>query len=128
MPDADPADWEWITAGQRVQVVKTVKGKGTIAGFGTEVVTSGDGSLAALLGASPGASASVCIILDVLHASFPKRFAQWEYALRGMIPSYGAEPQDDPAEASERWRRMARALHLDRTEKPEAETHSAPPS
>lgn len=93
VPDADPADWEWITAGQRVQVVKKVKGRGTIAGFGTEVVTSAGGSLAALLGASPGASASVPIMLDVLRASFPERFPAWAEKVRGMIPSFGEDTE-----------------------------------
>ncbi|MBV7677366.1 malate:quinone oxidoreductase, partial [Listeria monocytogenes] len=52
-PNAKNEDWEVITAGQRVQVIKdTEDSKGNLQ-FGTEVITSDDGTLAALLGASP---------------------------------------------------------------------------
>lgn len=85
VPDARAADWEVITAGQRVQVVKRVNGRGSIAGFGTEVVTPAQGGLAALLGASPGASASVAIMLDVLERGFPDRMPGWRPALRTLL-------------------------------------------
>ncbi|NKX51458.1 malate:quinone oxidoreductase, partial [Arthrobacter deserti] len=113
VPDADPADWELVTAGQRVQVVKTVEGRGTIAGFGTEVVTSAGGSLAALLGASPGASASVPIVLEVLRSSFGDRFSGWEPLLRRMMPSYGVRLAEDPGLALQDRERITRALRLD---------------
>ncbi|NKX56798.1 malate dehydrogenase (quinone) [Arthrobacter mobilis] len=113
VPDADPADWELITAGQRVQVVKMVSGKGAIAGFGTEVVTSAGGSLAALLGASPGASASVSIVLDVLRSSFPARFAAWQPRLRAMIPSCGIRLNDDPGLARQVRSHFGWVLQLD---------------
>ena len=92
VPDADAGDWELITAGQRVQVVKRLDGRGVIAGFGTEVVVSPNGGLAALLGASPGASASVAVMLDVLERSFPDRFMAWQPALRALMPSFGSSP------------------------------------
>jgi malate dehydrogenase (quinone) len=113
VPDADPADWELITAGQRVQVVRSVAGKGTIAGFGTEVVTSAGGSLAALLGASPGASASVPIVLEVLGRSFPGRLAGWEPQLREMIPSYGTRLAGEPGLARQVREHVDRVLELD---------------
>lgn len=113
VPDADPADWELISAGQRVQVVKSVAGKGTIAGFGTEVVTSAGGSLAALLGASPGASASVPIVLEVLGRSFPARLAGWEPRLRELIPSYGTRLAEEPGLARQVREHAARVLELD---------------
>lgn len=54
IPTAKDEDWEMTTAGQRVQIIKdTEEGKGILK-FGTEVVSSEDGSMAALLGASPG--------------------------------------------------------------------------
>ncbi|WP_237105093.1 malate dehydrogenase (quinone) [Nonomuraea sp. MG754425] len=89
VPDARAGDWELVSAGQRVQVVKRVNGRGSIAGFGTEVVTSAHGGLAALLGASPGASASVAIMLDVLGRAFPGHLPAWEPALRDLVPGYG---------------------------------------
>lgn len=97
VPDAQQEDWTLITAGQRVQLVKAIDGKGTIVGFGTEVVTSADGSLGALLGASPGASASVAIMLDVMQKCFPERMARWTPRLQQMLPSYGSELAWDPA-------------------------------
>ncbi len=74
LPEAKDEDWEVITAGQRVQVIKdTDKSKGQLQ-FGTEVITSEDGSLAALLGASPGASTAVGIMFDVLQRCYKSEF------------------------------------------------------
>ncbi|MEJ7464383.1 malate:quinone oxidoreductase, partial [Staphylococcus saprophyticus] len=65
VPTAKDEDWQVVVAGQRVQVIKDTEdqGKGTLQ-FGTEVITSEDGTLAALLGASPGASTAVAVMLD----------------------------------------------------------------
>jgi malate dehydrogenase (quinone) len=96
MPNADPKDWYRITAGQRVQVIKKDKEKGGILQFGTEVVTSADGSIAGLLGASPGASTAVPIMIDVLQRCFPDRMAEWTPQLEKMVPSFGKKLSDDP--------------------------------
>jgi malate dehydrogenase (quinone) len=88
-PDADPDDWYDMIAGQRVQVIKPDPKKGGILQFGTEVIAAEDGSIAGLLGASPGASTAVPIMVDVLEKCFPDKIAQWTPALRRMIPSYG---------------------------------------
>jgi malate dehydrogenase (quinone) len=85
VPTARAEDWTLVAAGQRVQVLKETDGRGTLVGFGTEVVTSAGGSLAALLGASPGASTAVATMLDVLAASFPARAAQWGSRLEGLV-------------------------------------------
>lgn len=71
VPGAKSEDWDMVLAGQRVQVIKdTVQGgKGTLQ-FGTEVVTSADGTIAALLGASPGASTAVQVMLEILQRCF----------------------------------------------------------
>ncbi|TMR38609.1 malate dehydrogenase (quinone) [Nonomuraea zeae] len=113
VPDARPEDWEVVTAGQRVQVVKRVAGRGSIAGFGTEVVTSAHGGLAALLGASPGASASVAIMLDVLERGFPDRLPGWRPALRTLVPAYGTPLADRPELLAEITGRSAAALGLE---------------
>ena len=90
-PEAVMDDWELAIAGQRVQVIKRDHDMGGVLEFGTEVVTSQDGTLAALLGASPGASTSVSIMLDLLHRCFAEQIntEQWQSKLRNMIPSYG---------------------------------------
>ncbi|SES78310.1 malate dehydrogenase (quinone) [Geodermatophilus poikilotrophus] len=78
VPTARAEDWTLVAAGQRVQVLKETDGRGTLVGFGTEVVTSADGSLAALLGASPGASTAVATARDVLAACFPTEVPRLE--------------------------------------------------
>lgn len=90
-PEAKIEDWELAIAGQRVQIIKKDEKEGGVLKFGTEIVSSADGSLAALLGASPGASTSVSIMLDVLKTCFPKQMAspEWIDTLKEIIPSYG---------------------------------------
>lgn len=88
MPTAHPRDWELVDAGQRVQVIKRGKGGGVLE-FGTELVAAQDGSIAGLLGASPGASTAVSAMLDLLERCFPERAADWSPRLRTMMPSLG---------------------------------------
>lgn len=89
LPNVKDEDWEVITAGQRVQVIKDTKdSKGNLQ-FGTEVITSEDGTLAALLGASPGASTAVDIMFDVLQKCYKDDFDSWESAIKEMVPSFG---------------------------------------
>lgn len=95
-PDAQDGDWEKVVAGQRVQVIKRVPGQGGVLQFGTEVIAAADGSIAGLLGASPGASTAVPIMLDVLQRCFPDRTEEWRPALEKMMPSYGRSLVDDP--------------------------------
>ena len=112
MPTAKDADWELITAGQRVQVMKKDPEKGGVLQFGTEVITGADGTIAGLLGASPGASTAAPIMLDVLSRCFPDRMAGWEPKLREMIPSYGTNLSDDPAAAEASLAATAEILRL----------------
>lgn len=94
IPDAKSEDWDTVVAGQRVQVIKdTPEGKGTLQ-FGTELVHDDEGSVAALLGASPGASTAVEIMLELMEACFPERMEEWEPKLKEMIPSYGKQLVD----------------------------------
>lgn len=90
-PDANQEDWELAIAGYRVQVIKRDEEEGGILEFGTEVVSAQDGTIAALLGASPGASTAVSIMLELLQRCFPQRIQsdEWQEKLRRMIPSYG---------------------------------------
>lgn len=89
-PDCKASDWTLAHAGQRVQVIKKdAKGKGKLE-FGTELVSAADGSLAALLGASPGASVAAFAMIEVLEKCFASRMqGEWKAGLKKMIPSYG---------------------------------------
>lgn len=89
-PEAKAEDWELVTAGQRVQIIKKDAKDGGKLQFGTEVVTSKDGSLAALLGASPGASTSVSIMIEVLQKCFPDLYISeaWQTKFKEMIPGH----------------------------------------
>lgn len=102
IPSAKDEDWELTVAGQRVQVIKDTdeKGKGTLQ-FGTEVITSSDGTIAALLGASPGASVSVEVMLDILKRCFPEDYRSWEDKIKEMIPSYGIKLSEHPEKFQE---------------------------
>ncbi|PNQ82129.1 malate:quinone oxidoreductase [Paenibacillus sp. F4] len=96
IPNAKIEDWGIVVAGQRVQVIKdTEGGKGTLQ-FGTEVVSAADGSIAALLGASPGASTAVHVMLEVLEKCFPQHMEEWEPKIKEMIPSYGVSLAENP--------------------------------
>lgn len=96
IPNAKIEDWGIVVAGQRVQVIKdTEGGKGTLQ-FGTEVVSAADGSVAALLGASPGASTAVHVMLEVLEKCFPQHMEEWEPKIKEMIPSYGVSLAKNP--------------------------------
>lgn len=112
MPTAKDRDWELITAGQRVQVMKKDPEKGGVLQFGTEVITGADGTIAGLLGASPGASTAAPIMLDVLARCFPDRVLSWEPKLRQMIPSYGRQLSADPAVAETSLTETAKVLEL----------------
>jgi malate dehydrogenase (quinone) len=101
MPTAKDEDWTLIDAGQRAQVMKKDPKKGGVLQFGTEVIASGDGSIAGLLGASPGASTAVPIMLDLLKRCFPGEFPAWEPQLRALIPTFGEKLNSDPARAEE---------------------------
>lgn len=112
MPTAKMQDWELITAGQRVQVMKKDPEKGGVLQFGTEVIASADGTIAGLLGASPGASTAVPIMVDLLARCFPDTFPSWEPRLRELIPSYGTKLSDNPDAAAASLAATASALHL----------------
>ncbi|MFT4175485.1 MAG: malate dehydrogenase (quinone) [Luteolibacter sp.] len=98
MPTARMDDWHLAYAGQRVQIIKKDKKKGGVLQFGTEVVTAADGSISALLGASPGASTAVDIMLRLLGRCFPKEMAtpEWREKLTALIPSYGQSLEKNP--------------------------------
>jgi malate dehydrogenase (quinone) len=90
-PEAKPEDWDLYVAGQRVQIMKRDANEGGVLKLGTEIIASEDKSIAALLGASPGASTSVSAMIDVLKKCYPEKMTslEWAKTLKEMIPSYG---------------------------------------
>ena len=89
-PISNADDWSLFIAGQRVQIIKKTSNGGVLQ-MGTEIVTSSDGTLAALLGASPGASTAVSIMLEVLSRCWSVQMTsnEWQSRLRKLFPSYG---------------------------------------
>jgi malate dehydrogenase (quinone) len=115
VPTAKLDDWKLENAGQRVQIIKKDPRKGGVLQFGTEVVASADGSLAALLGASPGASTAVSIMLGLIARCFPaemKGNGAWKRKLRKIIPSFGKSLASDAALYREIHARTTAALKL----------------
>lgn len=115
IPNAKSEDWDLLVAGQRVQVIKDTEagGKGTLQ-FGTEVVSDADGTIAALLGASPGASTAVSVMLEVLKKCFPQHMKAWEPKLKEMIPSYGVPLLKHPELIRQIHTSTSQSLGLDR--------------
>jgi malate dehydrogenase (quinone) len=112
-PSAVDSDWELTAAGQRVQVIRRDKRKGGVLEFSTTVLGSADGTIAGLLGGSPGASTAVPIMLDVLRRCFANRYQSWLPALKEMVPSLGAKLSDEPALYDEVWSWGSKVLQLE---------------
>jgi malate dehydrogenase (quinone) len=115
VPSAKSKDWVIERAGQRVQVIKKDEKEGGILEFGTEVINTADGSLAVLLGASPGASTAVSIMVDLLGRCFRDKLEtpEWQEKLKVMIPSYGQTLNDNPALLEEIRKNTSAVLKLD---------------
>lgn len=115
LPTAKAEDWKLETAGQRVQIIKKDPEQGGKLEFGTEVITSADGTLAALLGASPGASTAVSIMLDVLRRCYPDKMQteEWQQKLCEMIPSYGQHINNNTELLKQARYRAAEVLKLE---------------
>ena len=113
MPEARAEDWELVTAGQRVQVIKPIGAPkfGSLE-FGTALINSNDGTIAGLMGASPGASIAPSAMLEVLERCFGSRIADWAPKLREMIPSYGTRLSKDANLFNEQWDRSQKTLKL----------------
>ena len=88
-PNAQAKDWKLVDGGIRVQAIKKTDGEAGIVHFGTEVLTSADKSMSALLGASPGASVCVNIVLEVIKKSFPDLITSPRMA--EIVPTYGTD-------------------------------------
>lgn len=113
-PNAKKEDWQLLEAGQRVQIIKKDEKEGGILEFGTEIISSEDDTLACLLGASPGSSTAVSIMLDVLKNCFPKEMesSNWQNKIMEMIPTYGKSLHEDAALCEETRQRTTQVLNL----------------
>jgi malate dehydrogenase (quinone) len=113
-PQARNEDWRLWQAGQRVQIIKRDAQKGGVLKLGTEIVHSGDRSLAALLGASPGASTAAPIMLDLLKRVFGDKLAtpSWQAKIRQIVPSYGTILNQHPELVAAEWAMTGERLEL----------------
>lgn len=113
-PNAKKEDWRLWQAGQRVQIIKRDEEKGGVLKLGTEIVASQDGSIAGLLGASPGASTAAPIMLSVLQKVFKDQVATpaWQEKLKQIVPSYGTALNDSPERVAKEWAYTAEVLQL----------------
>jgi len=123
-PNAKKDEWRLVQAGQRVQIIKRDAEKGGVLKLGTEVVAAKDGSIAALLGASPGASTAAPIMLSVLEKVFADKVksAEWQDKIRKIVPSYGTKLNADPQKAYEELAYTSEHLQLTPPPKPGAVT------
>ncbi len=114
VPFTKQDDWELLEAGQRVQVIKKDKAKRGILEFGTEMVVSQDGTVAALLGASPGASTAVAVMLEMIIKCFPKEFysSAGKARLEEMVPSFKKNLSSDETMIKATRERTSRILKL----------------
>ncbi|MDN3673901.1 malate:quinone oxidoreductase [Flavobacterium branchiarum] len=114
LPNAKSKDWKLERAGQRVQVIKKDEKEGGILEFGTEVINTEDGTLAVLLGASPGASTAVSIMVGLIDKCFKDKVKtpEWNEKFKAMIPSYGQTLNDKPELLAEIRKNTAATLKL----------------
>ncbi|EOC1265864.1 malate dehydrogenase (quinone) [Cronobacter malonaticus] len=113
-PTARKEDWKLIQAGQRVQIIKKDPEKGGVLKLGTEIVTDQQKTLAALLGASPGASTAAPISINVIKQLFPEQYKSeaWQSKLRAIVPSYGQKLNGNVALTQQVWDETAATLQL----------------
>jgi len=127
-PSARKEDWKLIQAGQRVQIIKKDADKGGVLKLGTEIVTDQQKTLAALLGASPGASTAAPISINVIKKLFPEQFnsPEWQSKIRTIVPSYGQTLNGNVALTQKVWDETAAALQL--TKPPVIEMQAGKPA
>lgn len=113
-PDASAHDWDVVVAGQRVQVIKPSPAPtfGSLE-FGTALVNNQDGTIAGILGASPGASITPAAMIELLERCFGERMIEWGDKLHEMFPTYGKSLKRDKAAYEEQWEWTQRTLRLE---------------
>lgn len=113
--EAKSEDWELKVAGQRVQIIRADEKQWGALQFGTEVVHNPEGSVTALLGASPGASTAIHIMIQVLQHAFPEEMKSeaWQTKLDEIIPLWNKNADADPEEFHEVQQNCSELLKLD---------------
>lgn len=113
VPSAKTDDWELVKAGQRVQVIKPIVGPrfGSLE-FGTALINNSEGSIAGILGASPGASIAPAALLELLERCFGDHMVEWGEKIKEMVPSYGVKLAARPDMFHEQWDRTQKILKL----------------
>jgi malate dehydrogenase (quinone) len=101
-----------------VQIIRKDPVHGGILQFGTELVIAGDRSIVAMLGASPGASTAVWIMIQVIERCFGKKLtaARWSTKLKELIPSYGQSLAENVALCQRVRAETAAVLHINNLE------------
>jgi malate dehydrogenase (quinone) len=129
-PNAREEDWSVEVAGQRVQVIKKDPTHGGVLQFGTELIAASDRSIVALLGASPGASTAVWIMLQIIEHNFPQelRTEGWEAKLKEMIPSVGQSLIENAALCQQLRAETAAILNINSITTKEKENDSSVPA
>jgi malate dehydrogenase (quinone) len=129
-PNVQEDDWMVEVAGQRVQIIKKDPVHGGVLQFGTELVSASDGSIIAMLGASPGASTAVWIMLQVIERCFRDNLTSkgWANKLKEMIPSYGQSLIDNPALVQRLRAETAAVLKINNINTKEKENDSRVPA
>ncbi|MER1975324.1 malate dehydrogenase (quinone) [Pseudocitrobacter faecalis] len=133
-PMAQKGDWRLWQAGQRVQIIKRDAQKGGVLRLGTEVVSDDDGTVAALLGASPGASTAAPIMLQLLEKVFNEKMqtAAWQAKIKAVVPTYGSRLNEHPQAIEETLAHTSEVLELsyvpvrDADPTPQPQTKSQP--
>ena len=117
VPAADGKDWDTVVAGQRVQVIKPAPAPsfGSLE-FGTALVNDQDGTIAGILGASPGASITPAAMLELLERCFGERMIDWSDQLHEMFPTYGTSLKRDEQAYASQWEMTQKALKLDESQ------------
>lgn len=115
-PEARSEDWHVIDAGIRVQAIRSYEGKTGIVHYGTEVITDQARTIAALLGASPGASVSTSVAVQLLEQCMPAilRSPAGRERMQAIVPFYGTDIKQ-PGNANlylEASQRASRTLQL----------------
>ena len=108
VPSAKSEDWTYYEAGQRAQIIKPVKGRGSLQ-FGTEVIADNSGSIAGLLGASPGASVSAHVMLEVVQKLFGSEEVE---KIHSMVPGMRGNLNSNSTEAKKHLASTAKILKL----------------
>lgn len=127
-PMAQKGDWRLWQAGQRVQIIKRDAQKGGVLRLGTEVVSDDDGTVAALLGASPGASTAAPIMLQLLEKVFHEKMqtAAWQEKIKAVVPTYGSRLSEHPQAIEETLAHTSEVLGLSYVPQREADPTPQP--